>query len=587
MWRVLIFLLIVASIALGLARFADEPGSLVIDWLGYRIETSVFATALGLIALFAAVAILIWLLRFLVTRPAAIASFLRGRREKRGLEALSRGLLAVGAGDQAQAQRYASLARRSLPHEPLTAMLRAQAAQLTGDRAQARRIYEAMIEAPDTELYGLHGLYLEANRENETEAARQFAERAMRKDPRLAWSVNGLFELQCRAGDWAGALETLDVARRNSQIDRATAHRRRAVLLTAQAMAAEDSDLDRARELALEAHKLAPDLVPAADIAGRLLAANGQTSRAARVLSRTWRLAPHPELAQAYAFLRPGDSPRDRLKRVRSLAQSTPDSIEGPVALANAAIDARDWKAAHEALAPSLEDRPPARVCLLMARIEAGEHGDEGRVREWLARALRAPRDPAWTADGVVSERWAPISPVTGMLDAFEWKVPVAMLGQAEPLEAIDALAREEPALTLAPAPSAPETTVEPAEEATEEAEEEPALEAEPAETVETSSAEQETAQEAPPPPEPEPAPPPPPPGPELAPSPPEPPPPEPAPPAVAKPRLRVPAGSAPSTLAREPRIFVPPRAPDDPGPIGSEIEDDADIAGFATQRRT
>jgi HemY protein len=35
-----------------------------------------------------------------------------------------------------------------------------------------------------------------------------------------------------------------------------------------------------------------------------------------------------------------------------------------------------------------------------------------------------------WVADGVVSERWAPLSPVTGKLDAFEWRAPTERLGQ-------------------------------------------------------------------------------------------------------------------------------------------------------------
>jgi HemY protein len=59
-----------------------------------------------------------------------------------------------------------------------------------------------------------------------------------------------------------------------------------------------------------------------------------------------------------------------------------------------------------------------------LARVEAEESGDKGRAREWLARAVTAPRDAAWIADGVTSDRWAPISPVTGALDAFEWRVP-------------------------------------------------------------------------------------------------------------------------------------------------------------------
>ena len=50
----------------------------------------------------------------------------------------------VGVGDRSQAQRYAGIAGRNLPREPLTALLRAQTAQLRGDRAAARRAFEAM-----------------------------------------------------------------------------------------------------------------------------------------------------------------------------------------------------------------------------------------------------------------------------------------------------------------------------------------------------------------------------------------------------------------------------------------------------------
>jgi HemY protein len=66
---------------------------------------------------------------------------------------------------------------------------------------------------------------------------------------------------------------------------------------------------------------------------------------------------------------------------------------------------------------------PTERVCLLMAEIEEGEHSDQGRVRGWLARALDAPRDPVWSADGHAFPDWAPVSPISGRVDAFEWRV--------------------------------------------------------------------------------------------------------------------------------------------------------------------
>jgi HemY protein len=66
---------------------------------------------------------------------------------------------------------------------------------------------------------------------------------------------------------------------------------------------------------------------------------------------------------------------------------------------------------------------------MVMAAIEEGEGGNKGKVRDWLARAVRAPRDAVWMADGIVSERWLPVSPISGELDAFEWKVPAARIG--------------------------------------------------------------------------------------------------------------------------------------------------------------
>ena len=89
--------------------------------------------------------------------------------------------------------------------------------------------------------------------------------------------------------------------------ERTVYRRLRAVLLTARAHAIEDTDRGSAKTFALEAQKLDPTLVPAAALAGRLLAEGGQLRKANRVIDSAWRANPHPELAQAYAELRSGE----------------------------------------------------------------------------------------------------------------------------------------------------------------------------------------------------------------------------------------------------------------------------------------
>ena len=442
MIRFLLYFITIGVIAGGVAWFADRPGVIAVDWLGYRIETTLLAGIAVVLALVVGLIALWSLARNVLGAPGAVSDFLRLRRQKRGYQALSRGMIAIGSGDVRAAARHSGEAARMIAGEPLTLLLKAQTAQMRGDNKAAVRAFESMVQTPETEILGLRGLFIEAQRNNEPELARTFAARAAKINPALPWASGALLALQSGAGDWQAAEQTILAERRHKLIARPDADARRAVVLTARALEAKDSDPAGALKLALEAHKLAGDLVPAAVVAGRLLAAEGAIRKAGQILERTWKRAPHPDLAEVYGDLRHGDAPRERLKRVRALVRKGPETPEADIAVARAAIEARAWDEAREALAGPIEDRPTARVCTMMAEIEQGETGDEGRAREWLARALRAPRDPVWTADGYVSDDWAPVSPVTGELGAFKWKVPLE--GLPGPVSATLDVAAEE-----------------------------------------------------------------------------------------------------------------------------------------------
>ena len=280
-------------------------------------------------------------------------------------------------------------ASRRAPGQPLTRLLQAQTAQLKGDRVAAREIFKDMVEDPQTRIAGLRGLYIEAEREGEEEAAHQIAERARTEAPSAPWAARALLRHQTAAADWDGALATLSGAADGRILDKRTARRQRAVILTAKALAKEDGEPDVARQAAQEAHDLAPDLVPAAVVAGRLFARQGDIRRATRILEASWKANPHPEIADAYMHVRAGDSATDRLKRAETLFRMRPLADEGRHAVARAAIDARDFARAREVLTPILDAAPDAEGADPDGRARGG--GDRRpRPRARMAGARRA-----------------------------------------------------------------------------------------------------------------------------------------------------------------------------------------------------
>lgn len=427
MYRIILFLVLIALAAAGAAWVADQTGDVALTWGGWRVETSlpVFALALGTAIV---AAMLAWtILRGLWRMPERIRRSRRERRHARGRHAITHGLLAIGHGDPAAARAHADVARRHAAHDPLALLLHAQSAQLDGDREGAKAAFRAMAEREDTRLLGLRGLFIEAQRAGDPVSAVMIAEEALKLAPASTWASHAVLGFRCAKGDWSGALSILDNNFSSGLIDKAAYRRQRGVLLTARALELENVDRDLSRESAMEAVRLAPTLVPAAVLASKYESEAHQVRRAMRIVETAWLAHPHPDLADAYAHVKLGDSARQRLVRVETLAAKAPGHIESALAVARAAIDATEFARAREALAP-FTAAPTQRVAMLMAEIERTEHGDTGRARAWTLRAVRALHDPVWTADGYVSDRWRPVSPVTGRLDAFQWQTPLAAL---------------------------------------------------------------------------------------------------------------------------------------------------------------
>jgi HemY protein len=446
--RAIIGVAVVAVLVATTVFFADHPGRVEILWQDWKVETSVAVLAAAAILAALMAGLLFSILSLIVDTPRRLLLARRGRRRRTGYRALAQGMVAVAAGDSQEARRYAKRADLLLADPPLTLLLSAQAAQLDGDEGAAKKFFTAMLERPETEFLGLRGLFNQAMREGDRSGALRLVERAMVLRPRTGWVALSRFDLETRAGRWEAARETLAQAAKRRLFPPDQARHHRGVILHELSCAALASgDERRATALAGEAQALTEDLAMPAVCHAQLLLKRQRVGRAAKVVDRAWRTAPHPDLARVYASIHEREPPLVRVKSFERLAAQNPTARESYLVLAEAALDAQLWGEARRHLVDALATGATPRVCKLMARLEESEHGELGPVREWLDRAVGAIPDPRYVCAscGRESLDWRSLCPHCGAFDALSWRTPAWAVAEGNLLATTEPQAVPEP----------------------------------------------------------------------------------------------------------------------------------------------
>ena len=147
MIRIVLFLIVVGALALGVTWLADRPGDVVITWQGLRIETSLMVLGAAILVLVALIGIIWSIVRAVVRSPLVLSNMVRNRRGVRAYEAISNGLIAVGAGDVMAAHKFSTDVNRIAPGEPLALLLTAQAAQRNSSTARPAQPSVGVVRA--------------------------------------------------------------------------------------------------------------------------------------------------------------------------------------------------------------------------------------------------------------------------------------------------------------------------------------------------------------------------------------------------------------------------------------------------------
>jgi HemY protein len=396
MARILIFILAAVFFAFVATALLGVDGRVVAEAFGARYDIHTGFALLSLVVALALAVGLILAFRYLTRVPGKVRDFASEGARTKGLQALTRGLEAVAAGDGRSALKLAKQAERQLKDASLTRLLTAQAAQLTGDDAAARESFTAMLAAPETEFLGLRGLHLQAERAGDRETARTHAERAFQLRPDAQWAFQSVFDECLRRGAWGQGRDALATAEREGAVPSDKSRRGQAALLAADAYAAAASgEAKLALQEAERALKIAPGLAPAATLIARLNAASGKMNRGRKVLERSFAEAPQLALVDALDEISGGASASERAESLKRLAAAAPDAAPGKIALALSHAALGDHASVARILEPLLKERATARLCAMMAETAVAIGGAQGEAaaRDWLKRAASAPRE--------------------------------------------------------------------------------------------------------------------------------------------------------------------------------------------------
>jgi HemY protein len=432
--KILLFVAAVSALALGAGMLMETGGGVQVTLPGWEFHLGPFQIVVVTVALLALVwltlklvGLLLAVFRFFAGDETAISRYFDRKDERRGFQALADGMMAVASGEGRLALAKAQKAERLLRRPELTNLLQAQAAEVAGDTRAAQEAYKKLLGDDRTRFVGIRGIMKQRLAEGDTATALKLAEKAFALKPKHEDTQDVLLKLQAGDGDWKGARATLGAKLKSGALPRDVYRRRDALLALSEAkVVLDDESPIEAREAAIEANRLSPDLIPAAAMAARSYVGQGKARHAVRILKKAWAAQPHPDLAAAFAEIVPEETSEQRLKRFRALTSIKPDHEETKLLLAELNIAAENFPEARRALGDLATAHPTQRTLTIMAAIERGEGGDDALVRGWLARALTASRGPQWVCDTCsnIQTDWAPICDNCGGFDTLAWREP-------------------------------------------------------------------------------------------------------------------------------------------------------------------
>lgn len=424
-----LFDLLKVILLVGVAVFlVSQPGSVRLEWRDYTVTMPTGVLLLIGLALMVFVSTITWWGNEVVRWPKDLKRRIQDRRRARGHQALVRSISASSAGDYKQAYTYAQRAEKLLPdsESALPLLLKAQAAEWSGRRDDSLQAYQSLLGYEDSSFLGLKGLMQHSMDVGDRAQALLFAREAVERQPGQALLMKSVYDLEIGNRLWSDALVSAKRLHGTKVIEKSKLSSDEQVLylILADQALAEDRKEESFQALK-HAYKRDVYFVPAVVRLASAYIQRGKILTARQIVQKAWKRHAHPDLIPVWDLLLPkakGDAGLARLKWFEWILSLNPNSPDGMLAVAQAAIDAGLWGEARVFLSRAEKIRPSAKLYRLWAYLEEMSSRSE-TAKVWLEKAQMAAPDAAWICSktGRRFENWIAVVEPEGYFNTVIW----------------------------------------------------------------------------------------------------------------------------------------------------------------------
>ena len=378
-------------------------------------------------------------IQFLSGDETAITRYLNKSRQSKGNKALASALISLYEGDSVEALVHSSKAKKLLKNDKISLLINAQIAKKSGNSKLALESYKKLLGQKDTRLVALSGIVSEKIKAGEFKIALELSKKNVELHPKNISSTNTLFNLQIQEKDWQGAVTTLQIKKKLEKLPRNVFLQQEAILIFEAAQEKyEQGFTQEALAATLVAVRQYPSFVAALGFLTELENISGNKKRIEKLLQKGWALFPHPDIVKSYSSLVKNESSEKRLKRFEPLIQVNESDPQTIILKAELFLATGDFTKAKELVSLLANNNPDNYILTLMAAVERAAGGTDKVVREWLTKAVYAPKSSAWICNECGSQsEWVSICQSCERFNSMRWVRPPYHFNQSNQRELI------------------------------------------------------------------------------------------------------------------------------------------------------